>query len=1125
MPAEALRPLLPALLLCWVLLLTGAHAQASCPVVLNYDVNLGQGNTSQVPIFVATITLQNEDDQVTVEQWLLEWDFPYDSVIASPSDLFDKSVELLTPGSPSVALFGDYDRSIAPNGVLQFGFLGSKSNGQTSESNPFNVGPLENVSFNNLECHLITSSPDSGSPPAAAQNGTILQVEYTPIAYINQPLENTFTQFLVRLRNIQNATVIPLEEVSLQYWFHGPEGNLPIVAEYDPGQVFSVRCEWATIGCQYVNLSVIPGDMNVPSARFAVNVSLLEGAGSLLPSGENAVPSLFLGQGVDVMDLLVTLTTYQGVAILNSTDDFSYLDTPELPVTGNATISSNEHMPAFINGTQVWGTMPPSSEAQAGGDGSALSSAGLAIAPGAERSGAASGLPLGVTCASMQNQTYQSCNLAVRYCCASASGQALAPFPPQLLEGVDGPEGEPAAETIVLPSPRPAPAPAPPDAQTGSGTPTAPSGGSSGTSAGVIAVAVAVPTAVVALAALAFAVWRSKRRARERRERAQWISSSDVEKGASDKDGGSDPEGPAPPAARGTPRRGGLPPQTPLAATPRVAPVALAAQQRPLQSTGSGVSGNSTQPLLANRSGTFNASPFAPGAQRFNSGYASAADQPVAEYGDSFWADLGAAEDAGATRQSSHGWQPLLPRLDSVALGFAATPRADGASTGPFGSAEDADSAPPAEDEAEEPRPDITALLERKAPTVQLGSLAELAALARAVDARGDATPASVAGGVPRPSQSTDGGAASGALSRSKSWSGELEDLDRLEDGLPAVLRLHQGRGALGHGGGSGGLAKASPRSAEQSGSSGAGPELHVDYPTEVAPYLGRCLGTGGFGVVHEATWRGRRVAVKTLPPMGPDASVGTAFHDALQREVALASRFDCDRLVRVLGASTSRPESMCLIMELMEGGNLGQRIYDRHKRRLGYLEILQLAHDVAAGLAYLHPSVVHRDLKPQNILLDREGRAKIADFGISKVKDPTKSYLSQVTNENGTPIYMAPEQLNSTNINEKVDVYALGVILNECYTRRQPWRDTTNLFQIILRVAINKERPPIDPGCPEPLRWLITKCWQQEPTLRPSCAELVRITELMIRAEVAKWEELHAGIARRERPHLNPFI
>ena len=111
--------------------------------------------------------------------------------------------------------------------------------------------------------------------------------------------------------------------------------------------------------------------------------------------------------------------------------------------------------------------------------------------------------------------------------------------------------------------------------------------------------------------------------------------------------------------------------------------------------------------------------------------------------------------------------------------------------------------------------------------------------------------------------------------------------------------------------------------------------------------------------------------------------------------------------------------ENVCLIMELAKGGNLHQRINDTSRSRLCYMEVLQLAHDVAEGLAYLHPSVIHRDLKPSNILLDEQGHAKIADFGISRVKDPSKTYLT-TTNDNGTPMYMAPEQFNGTRVDEK---------------------------------------------------------------------------------------------------------
>jgi serine/threonine protein kinase len=99
-----------------------------------------------------------------------------------------------------------------------------------------------------------------------------------------------------------------------------------------------------------------------------------------------------------------------------------------------------------------------------------------------------------------------------------------------------------------------------------------------------------------------------------------------------------------------------------------------------------------------------------------------------------------------------------------------------------------------------------------------------------------------------------------------------------------------------------------------------------------------------------------------------------------------------------------------------------------------------------------------------------------------------------------------------------QVDVYALGCILNEAYTRRQPWKDSNHFFQIILKVAINGERPWMDPDCPEPLKRLIVKCWHQDPHQRPSCADIMRRTDILIQEELMKWEKFNPTLGQEMR-------
>jgi len=276
---------------------------------------------------------------------------------------------------------------------------------------------------------------------------------------------------------------------------------------------------------------------------------------------------------------------------------------------------------------------------------------------------------------------------------------------------------------------------------------------------------------------------------------------------------------------------------------------------------------------------------------------------------------------------------------------------------------------------------------------------------------------------------------------------------------------------------------------------------LDIDYATEIEPFLGPLLGEGGFGQVYAASWKGQQVAVKL---MRVEAEI---MYKSLKDEVKLTSRMQHERIVRLLAACLTDKNRICLIMELVENGNLSKRIHNRKLRKLDYLQILQIGLEIAQGLDYLHPTVIHRDLKPQNVLLDKDGRVKIADFGISRFKDPQRSYLS-VTQTGGTPNYMAPELFNGTRVDEKCDIYSLGCILYEAVARRVPMSDLPSdncapLFQIIKTVAIDKRRPRIPDHCPHGLSQIIKQCWKDNPRSRPSASDLCSALEDLIDKEI----------------------
>lgn len=264
---------------------------------------------------------------------------------------------------------------------------------------------------------------------------------------------------------------------------------------------------------------------------------------------------------------------------------------------------------------------------------------------------------------------------------------------------------------------------------------------------------------------------------------------------------------------------------------------------------------------------------------------------------------------------------------------------------------------------------------------------------------------------------------------------------------------------------------------------------LPDDLPEDVI--LHEQLGAGAFGTVFRGEWGGHTVAVKVLQTA---YSSNSRELDSFRQEIAVLSGLRHPNIIAFLAACTISPD-ICIIEELAEGGSLHTKLHgpsgsENRCRPLSLTDAIQIAIDVAQAMVYLHPSIVHRDLKSQNVLLDSDGRAKVCDFGIAKFKDRT--FVSTMNGQAGTPAYMAPELFDGVNATEKVDVYSYAILLWECITGKVPWGHVPSPMQIIYYVGVLNQRPTMPTTIHDSFKTLIEDCWKVDPKERPTFEEIL---------------------------------
>ena len=254
---------------------------------------------------------------------------------------------------------------------------------------------------------------------------------------------------------------------------------------------------------------------------------------------------------------------------------------------------------------------------------------------------------------------------------------------------------------------------------------------------------------------------------------------------------------------------------------------------------------------------------------------------------------------------------------------------------------------------------------------------------------------------------------------------------------------------------------------------------------------LGNLIGQGSYGKVYEALdeERGQLIAVKIIDKNRLN-NINYSI-TKIESEIEILSKLHHKNIVKYYGSSQSK-NHLQIYFEYCENGSIEKML--KNYKKFSEKIIQKYTKEMLEGLEYLHAhSIIHRDIKGGNILVDRNGICKLSDFGVSKkIKDDldkTNSYSIK-----GTPNYMAPEIVKNNDIITRFsDIWSLGCTVIEMINGKPPWSHIKNPFKVLFQIANSKSPPDIPKNCSFNLRNFISCCLKINPYERLNVCQLLR--------------------------------